>query len=273
MTQTTNPPETDTDNDTETPDEQPKLQLSATQLAASSLAAVTSALIGAQLGVAGTLIGAAVGSLVAGIASAMYTMSLQRTQRRLSAIAKTTKGGASTPKRTLAPGAASRAPEPETLGDRPDSELLGTSTGESDAGTRRRPWKVLVATAVAAFVLGLLALTLFEAATGKAVSGGSGTTISQVRERTSTTTEEEATPSDVPGDVGETPTEEPTGIGGTTEEPTEDPTTIPTEDPTTIPTEDPTTTPTEDPTTEVPAPAPTEDPTGAVDPGTDTTDR
>ena len=44
MTQTTNPPETDTDNDTETPDEQPKLQLSATQLAASSLAAFRSRL-------------------------------------------------------------------------------------------------------------------------------------------------------------------------------------------------------------------------------------
>lgn len=255
MTQTTQAPETDTDP-TDTPDEKPKLQLSATQLTASSLAAVTSAVIGAQLGVAGTLIGAAVGSLVAGIASALYQTSLQRTQRRLSAIAKTAKAPASgAPKRTLAPGTTTSRAESGTAADGAAPEDHDDPAVESEASGRRRPWKVLVATAVAAFVLGVLGLTAIELATGKAVSGGSGTTISQVRERSGSVTDDQTdTPIENPSQGDEAPSEQPSqdpSSGTPTDQPTEDPSTTPTEDPTATPeqpTDEPTAPPTEEPT-------------------------
>jgi hypothetical protein len=54
----------------------------------------------------------------------------------------------------------------------------------AETGPRRPWWKnrwtLAVATSIAAFVIGIFAITGFEAVTGRAVSGGSGTTIGRI---------------------------------------------------------------------------------------------
>lgn len=280
MTQTSNdtdiPTATQTDTTSET--EQPRLQLSMTQIVASALAAMTAAVIGAQLSVAGTVIGAAVGSVTAGLATALYTISLQRTQRRLATLSKTGKGsvtlpGATASRRTLAAGAgagaaastASTQPDGATapaggLPKQPDT----TATAQEQPARRRRPWKVLVTTAAVAFVLAVVGITAIELATGQAVSGGRGTTISQVSDDAGATTDEKPQPAQDPSPAEQTPSDdgatyEPTGTEES-EAPAQEPTPTPTEEPSTTPTEPPSTTPTDEPT------EPTED-GSSVEPG------
>lgn len=78
----------------------------------------------------------------------------------------------------------------------------------------RNRWTLVAATSVAAFVVGMLALTGFESLTGHAVSGGAGTTFSRVVGRSSgpaTTTHETTTVTETPASKSSatpTPTQE-----------------------------------------------------------------
>ena len=65
-------------------DPEPKrLQLSVIQIVAGTFATVSAAALGSTLGVEGTLLGAAVSSVVATVAAALYTHSLEQARRRI----------------------------------------------------------------------------------------------------------------------------------------------------------------------------------------------
>src|SRR5918998_3183495 len=59
------------------------VQLSVAQVLAGALAAVSAAVVASTFGLAGTLIGAAVTSVVATVAGALYTHSLERARTRI----------------------------------------------------------------------------------------------------------------------------------------------------------------------------------------------
>ncbi len=231
--------------------ERVRIELSATQLVAGALAAMTAAVAGAQLGVAGTVIGAALGSVVAGVASSLYTASLHRGRQAL----------ARTP--LPRPG----RPTPTAVLPRVEEPVEPTPQRGRTAGLPRRRWRTLLVTAGVVFVLAVGGLTAVELITGNAVSGGSGTTISQVGEGGASRTD--GTPDQRPADdVSETPTDSPseTPSDVATDDPTptpseeasETPSETPSEAPTEVPTDDSTETPSVEPT---PTPDPTEPPT------------
>lgn len=131
------------------------LGLSVPQVAGGALAASTAAAVGSRLGLAGTVGGAAVVSVICAVAGAAYTRGLHHTGSRVSALVR------------------GRA------GDRRDEHDPGDAGPRAVPAPRRRlgPW---VAAAAVVFVLAGGAVTLVEAVTGHALSGGTGTTISQL---------------------------------------------------------------------------------------------
>jgi hypothetical protein len=165
------------------------------QVLAGALAAVTAALIGSTMGVAGTVVGAGVASVISTIGGTLYLRSIQRTKDSVRVVrAKVVgrSGGATVlvtddPEQKAATGEqvevattepseeppeASEpvaAPEPtELLDDRPPSNR------------RRLRWPVLVVTTLAAFALGMLAITGVEWLRGESLSGDSGTTFGSI---------------------------------------------------------------------------------------------
>ena len=192
MTDTkTVPPETDKQPP------QPKttrLDMSGTQLVGGALAAMTAAVIGAQLGVAGTVLGAAIGSVVAGTAGSLYTASLKHTQTKIASafigrvgdtpvqITSTDRTPDAHPRRAqhgrrlarrhpAGGGGRSALPRPGGHGrrDRPGGRSRRTRTLEADPG---RHGGCLPA--------GDRRHHRLRADHGQPVSGGQGTTISQV---------------------------------------------------------------------------------------------
>lgn len=133
-----------------------RIELSPTQVIGGALAAMTAATIGSQLGLAGTILGAASASVIATIATAVYTTSLRRTQDRVRVVI------GSGPRR---PAGAHR--------------YVGTPSTRTLPFARLR-WRPVLAMAGMAFVLASVGLTSFEMITGTALSGGQGTTVSQV---------------------------------------------------------------------------------------------
>lgn len=224
-------------DEVEPPSAKPRLlDLSATQLIAGALAAMTSAVIGAQLGVAGTILGAAVGSLVAAVATSLYTASLHHTKNKIHSayVAKVHGDQAETTTTTTTTTSGTTAIPPD---DQPttvlpvlpvvptpseadlDAELAEDE--ESDNGRTRLRWKPILLSAAAVFALAIASITVFELITGHSLSGGQGTTISEV------------------------------GPGGS-----DQPSAAPTGSPSPRPTAEPTTQPTSAPPTEPTAPQP-----------------
>ena len=185
------------------------LGLSAPQVVGGALAAMTAAALGSQLSVAGTIIGAAVASIVAAVAGAVYTTSIRHTGNKVKTVWKGYVGDTRTVVEPLPDAAAAtdagEAPArpdgwatttaPSTAGGRTTIGPAGSgqSTASSQAtrvvATVDRPAsrapkllrRVLVG-AVATFALAAGALTGLELLTGHALSGGTGTTVEQVRE-------------------------------------------------------------------------------------------
>ncbi len=188
------------------PPERPKPALSITQVVGGALAAMTAAALGSRLSVAGTILGAALASVVAAVAGAVYTSSLRRTSTHVSAVWRTRvrpdgHGGTTTVVEEVTPdGTTVQPPVPaaptwaEATTGAAGSEATGDpATGAGTArtgeqGPRRRPgWTAVVVTAVLIFVVAAVALTGLELATGRALSGGTGTTAGQVAERRAAT--------------------------------------------------------------------------------------
>ena len=154
------------------------IDLSLTQVLAGALAAMTAAAIGSRLGAAGTIIGAAAASVVAAVAGAVYTASLRHTHEKV---------------RTVWSGRwnSGTSGTVEMISDRADT-TAATALPQLTASTRRGsllssgvrlPWKRALAGALLAFGIAAAVLTGFELISGQALSGGEGTTVTQVSKR------------------------------------------------------------------------------------------
>lgn len=221
--------------------EPPKSSLSVAQVVGGALAAMTAAALGSRLSLAGTVLGAAIASVVAAVAGAAYTASLRRTSQGVSTVLArvrpTSPAGAPSPTQS-APAVTTKAPA--------DTGVTPAST--APARRARVGWKQVLIGALLMFVVAALALTGLELATGRALSGGNGTTVGQVAEpgtRASSaaterpTAEPSATPSTtVDAEPGATasaaPSSEPTAAPSTAESvtPTPSPTPTPASTPT-----------------------------------------
>ena len=224
-----NPREAETSNGAG--DKQPKakqLDLSPAQIVGGALAAMTAAALGSQLSVAGTVVGAALASIIAAVASSLYTTSLRRTGDKVRTVFWT--------------GQPNEVDEPTVMEILPDREghvagqrshLVAPEPIEPSPRRRKLNWKRVLIAALVIFGIAAVSLTVFELATGHALSGGEGTTVQQVREGGADT--ESDTKKEEPSKKS---TEEPTAAAS------ESPTTEPSEDPTSEPRETTTTAPT-----------------------------
>lgn len=252
------------------------LEMSATQLIGGALAAMTAAVIGARLGVAGTVLGAAIGSVVAGAAGSLYTASLKHTRNKLTSafvgrVGGTPVGVSTAPAHQTGPTertgptddpAANRVAgwatddwdiTPAAASAPPSAQPVATAADVDAAGraVTKRPWKAVLVSTVAVFLLAVAGLTVFELASGQAVSGGQGTTLTQVSEGRSGGTD--------------TPVQAPSAEPSTS--PTAEPSATPSTETSVVPSSEPTTS--AEPTTEAsqtPAPATSGDPSASATP-------
>jgi hypothetical protein len=206
------------------------------QVLAGALAAVTAALIGSTMGVAGTVVGAGLASVISTVGGAVYLRSIQRTRESVRTVrAKVVgrSGGATVLVSTDDPDADTEAEVSDSSdesGDRPPVDK------------RRRRWPVIVVTSLAAFALGMAAITGVEWLRGESLSGDSGTTFGSIVEP-HRGAGDGGTPSDEAPTTTPTPTTAPTWTDPTK---TTDPTTTstpPTSDSSTSSTPPVTTTP------------------------------
>ena len=151
-----------------------KLDLSLSQVMGGALAAMTAAALGSRLSVAGTIIGAAVASVVAAVGGAVYTASLRHTQEKV---------------RTAWIGRWNDTPTSvEVVRDHVDASADAAPAqrtaplggGALIRSGLRLPWKTALLGALVAFGVAIAVLTGLELVSGHALSGGEGTTLSQV---------------------------------------------------------------------------------------------
>ena len=156
------------------------LDLSFPQVLGGALAAMTAAALGSRFGVEGTIIGTALASVVAAVATAFYTASLRRTSETVRVVLARRPGDAGLASRPTTPlvSRGSTAVAPGSL-----SSPAGTADRSTRPSRRRAILVRSVVGALATFALAAGALTMYEALAGQAVSGGSGTTFSQVQQR------------------------------------------------------------------------------------------
>lgn len=176
------------------------LDLSATQLTGGALAAMTSAVIGARLGVAGTILGAAVGSVVAGVAGSLYTTSLRRTKDKITevivgrsddptaelvAVSDDTvvlTDWDATARLSASAATGYQSGASAATGYQASVPTVASQPVDGRGKIRSLPWKGILVSAAAVFVIALAGITAFEVISGHAISGGKGTTITQVSE-------------------------------------------------------------------------------------------
>ena len=148
------------------------LDLSISQVLAGALAAMTAAALGSRLGVAGTVIGAAVASIVAAVASAVYTTSLTRTHAKVRTVFTGRVSGSGDAGGTL--------PTSTETSSLRDEVSVGWPSTQPTRTRRRLSWTSILVGALAAFALAAAVLTGLELVSGHALSGGDGTSITQV---------------------------------------------------------------------------------------------
>ena len=210
------------------PEKKSWLDLSPIQVMGGALAAMTAAGLGSRFSVEGTVIGAALASVIAAVASALYTASLRHTSAAVRGVLGGRRSQAATTR-----GTSARMPVP-TGSTAVTPEALATL---ADRSRRRSVVLSAVLGAVAIFVLAGGVLTMYEAIAGQALSGGRGTTISQVQQEGS---EDRRTddPAPAPTDSAEpsesaepTPTAEPSDTPEAESEPTDEPSAQPSAEP------------------------------------------
>ena len=167
-----------------------KSSLSIPQVVGGALAAMTAAALGSRLSLAGTVVGAAFASVIAAVAGALYTASLSRTTKHVNAVLTRVRPGShgATPEpsagATTSTGA-SPAPGWASAADtqiQPTVPAPASTTSPAQSQRLRIGWRRVVVAALLMFVVAALALTGIELATGRALSGGTGTTVGQVAE-------------------------------------------------------------------------------------------
>jgi hypothetical protein len=227
--------------------EKPKSSFSVAQVIGGALAAMTAAALGSRLSLAGTVIGAAFASVIAAVAGAIYTASLRRTSKHVGAVltrVRPTPGAppassdaaTTTTGTTVDEGAATWV-----LPAQPDPAAGGASPAPTPGLTIS--WKKVVVGAALMFVIAALVLTGIELVTGRALSGGTGTTVGQVAEpgtrpSSTPTRRASATPSPTPsGSSSAKPSPSASAIPPST--PTAEPSATATRAPSTTPTPTP----------------------------------
>jgi len=249
--------------------EPPKSSLSIAQIVGGALAAMTAAALGSRLSLAGTVLGAAFASVIAAVAGALYTASLRRTRQGVSTVIARVRPtqppttATAPPAGSTTPGAAPTANlTDDTSVDATDGWVVPTTPAASGSSptspsptppTGRAPigWKKVLVGALLMFVVAALVLTGIELATGRALSGGSGTTVGQVAEpasRPSTKPTPRATP---------TRSATPRATASATPSATAAPSSTPTDEPSAAPSASGTPAPSDTPTTPVPSATPT----------------
>ena len=166
----------------------PKSSLSVSQVVGGALAAMTAAALGSRLSLAGTIVGAAFASVIAAVAGALYTASLRRTSKHVNAVLTRVRptAPATTPGSSPDTTTTRTVPPAPGWGSAADTQILptvpasGSATGTPQGHRPRIGWKRVVVAAVLMFLVAALALTGIELATGRALSGGTGTTVGQV---------------------------------------------------------------------------------------------
>jgi hypothetical protein len=138
---------------------------------------MTAAALGSQLSVAGTVIGAALASIIAAVAGSLYTASLRRTTDKVKTVLAVQPNESEDP--TVIEIVEDR--EGHVVGQRDHVVGSEPTDGPQQRRRLRLNWKRVVVGALAAFGIAAASLTVFELATGQALSGGEGTTIQQVR--------------------------------------------------------------------------------------------
>ncbi|WP_214370489.1 hypothetical protein [Pseudonocardia sp. H11422] len=200
------------------PEPEPKakgLDLTVNKVLAGAGAAATAAVLGSYFGVAGTVAGAAVGSVITSLGSTLYQHSLDRTRDTVKSRIKLPSGRTVEVTRDAETGLDAYAqvtvPLQRTSPDGPLRPVEPTPTRQiasalEPSGNRRRGLLMLAGGTVLIFVLGLLVVTGIEWAKGSPLSGGdSGTSVSRVLDRSSTTS------GDTEPDSGTTGSTETTG--------------------------------------------------------------
>lgn len=250
-------------------EKEPFLGLKPTAVVGGALASVTAATLGGQLGLAGTVAGAALTSVTIAVGGALYTRSMDKTRDGLGSVRARLKLGGTVPVTVATALKEADADDPTALfGAADKTRALPTAAIAAQGAKDERwfsPFKIL-ATAAAVFILAALVVTGFEAFTGKSVSGGEGTTVSQISRgepatRTHSGPTEQQRQSDRDPSVAPTPE----ASASATTEPTTEPTTGATTAPTTAPTTGASTQPTTRATT---GSQPTTEATGGAGSGT-----
>lgn len=143
-------------------EEKPKVDVNVVQVVASALAAVSSAVLLSTVGVAGTLIGAAVGSVVATVAGAVYSYSLEASRSRVAAAAQ------------LAASARVRRPGRDRTRQVPTDEQPEQPAQQAGPAWRETlaalPWARVALVAAGVFVAAMVVIVSFELIAGKPVS-------------------------------------------------------------------------------------------------------
>jgi hypothetical protein len=209
-----------------------KLDLSISKILGGALAAMTAAALGSRLSVAGTLVGAALASIIAAVAGAIYTASLSRTQEKVRTVFTGRVAG------TDLPTSVDTVAEPDqtttrwAAADPVPGWTVAQPPASSGGGRPPRPprgrlnWKGIVVGTLAMFAIAAAALTGFELISGHALSGGSGTTITQVSEPKAKSTPKptkSASPTPSPSASSSTATPEPSATASSTPEPSSAP--------------------------------------------------
>ncbi|HET9649418.1 MAG TPA: hypothetical protein VFP34_14480 [Microlunatus sp.] len=208
-----NPPSTDSPAQAE--EKKKLLDLSLTQVVGGAMAAMTSAAIGSTLGVGGTIAGAALASIVAGVAGALYTSSLRTGRDKVRTVfrggvagpgdtslsstginAQTRAGGRGAvpiyqPSASLDPALQETVVAPAW---QPVPVAPASSPAQRGPGRRSFPWKRAVAISLAVFALAAVLITGYERVSGASLSGGTGTTVSQVGTGGSSSKDQKPTP-------------------------------------------------------------------------------
>lgn len=149
------------------------------QVLAGALAAVTAALIGSTMGVAGTVIGAGLASIVSTVGGVLYQRSIDRTTESVRTVRAKVVGRS---------GGTTVLVSEEDPEKEPDEEVRAEPVSDDEPDDRppaergRRRWPMVVVGSLAAFVLGMLAVTGVEWLRGEPLSGGTGTTFGSIVE-------------------------------------------------------------------------------------------
>ena len=214
-------------------------------IAGGALAAVTSAVVLAglrSLGTYGPLLGAAVGSVLASTAAAVYNWSLQRSRERIAEAARRARerrapnhpgGPEATP-----PAADSRTREQRAADERADAAADRAAAEQADAEVartgRRRITHVLLL-GVAAFLIAVGGIAVYELTTGTSVAAERQGTVSQGVPAT-TILGTTVTPDPVPTPTTPAPSPTSSATGTSTASPTQEATDSPTAESTGSPT-------------------------------------